>query len=103
MTDNEAIEILREKYMDIEYYFAEHDFYRNHSDPELQEAIDTAIKALKNRIPRKPKLVEDKMWTCPACGNNLLHKWIKYQKELMPKSEGFPHCISCGQAIDWDG
>lgn len=47
MTENEAIEILREKYMDIEYHFAEHDCYMEEYDTEFQEAIETATKALK--------------------------------------------------------
>lgn len=47
MTENEAIEIFREKYMDIEYHFAEHDCYMEEYDTEFQEAIETATKALK--------------------------------------------------------
>ena len=62
---------------------------------------ELAIKALEKQIPKKPDCIEDKMWCCPVCDNNLLHKWIKYPTRLMPKSEGLPHCMSCGQAIDW--
>lgn len=47
MTENEAIYILGEKYTEIEYYFAEHDCYMGEFDAELQEAINIAIKALK--------------------------------------------------------
>ena len=84
------------------------------------EAIDVAINVLEEieqykalgtveelrfakekQIPKKPDCIEDKMWCCPVCDNNLLHKWIKYPTRLMPKSEGLPHCMSCGQAIDW--
>lgn len=64
-------------------------------------AKEMSIKALEKQIPKKPDCIEDKMWCCPVCDNNLLHKWIKYPTRLMPKSEGFPHCMSCGQAIDW--
>lgn len=46
MTENEAIEGLSEKYMDIEYYFAEHDCYIGDYGAEFQEAIKAAIKAL---------------------------------------------------------
>ena len=60
-----------------------------------------SIIALEKQIPKKPDCIEDKMWCCPVCDNNLLHKWIKYPTRLMPKSEGLPHCMSCGQAIDW--
>lgn len=64
-------------------------------------ALEMAINALEKQIPKKPYCAEDKMWCCPICDNNLLHKWIKYPTKLMPKSEGLPHCMSCGQAIDW--
>ena len=60
-----------------------------------------AIKALEKQIAKKPDCIEDKMWCCPVCDNNLLPKWIKYPTKLMPKTEGLPHCMSCGQAIDW--
>ena len=65
------------------------------------KSLVVAINALEKQIPKKPDCIEDKMWCCPVCNNNLLHKWIKYPTRLMPKSEGFPHCMSCGQAIDW--
>lgn len=68
---------------------------------ELEFDFDRAIKALEKQIPKKPYCVEDKMWCCPVCDNNLLHKRIKYPTRLMPKSQGFSHCTSCGQAIDW--
>lgn len=70
-------------------------------DGKPYEDMEMAIQALEKQIPKKPKLIEDKMWTCPVCNNNLLNKWIKYPTELMPKSKGFPRCMSCGQAIDW--
>lgn len=47
MTENEAIESLSEKYMDMEYYLAEHDCYPKEYDAEFQEAMETAMKALK--------------------------------------------------------
>ena len=64
-------------------------------------AIEMAINALEKQIPKKPDCIEDKMWCCPVCDNHLLHKWVKYPTELMPKTEGLPHCMSCGQRIDW--
>ena len=63
--------------------------------------IEMAINALDKQIPKKPYCIEDKMWCCPVCDNHLLHKWVKYPTELMPKTEGLPHCMSCGQKIDW--
>ena len=63
--------------------------------------MEMLVQALEKQIPKKPDCIEDKIWCCPVCYNNLLHKWIKYPTMLMPKSEGLPHCMSCGQAIDW--
>ena len=65
-------------------------------------AIEMAINALNKQIARKPVCIEDKMWCCPVCDNHLLPKWVKYPTELMPKTEGLPHCMSCGQKIDWN-
>lgn len=64
-------------------------------------AIEMAINALNKQIARKPVCIEDKMWCCPVCDNHLLPKWVKYPTELMPKTEGLPHCMSCGQKIDF--
>lgn len=68
---------------------------------DLNNAYDVAINALEKQIPKKPDCIEDKMWCCPVCYNNLLPKWVEYPHKLMPKTEGLPHCMSCGQAIDW--
>ena len=65
-------------------------------------AIEMAINALEKQIPKKPYCIEDKMWCCPVCDNHLLPKWVKYPTELMPKTEGLPYCMSCGQKIDWN-
>lgn len=66
------------------------------------EAIEIAFKSLEKQIEKKPELIEGKMWTCPCCDNNLMHKWLKYPTELMPLSEGLPYCMACGQKILWD-
>lgn len=92
MTESEAIKILqRDLQIQLE----------NKALPDGIEAIQIAIQALEKQIPKKPDCIEDKMWCCPVCDNNLLHKWIEYPTRLMPKSEGLPHCMSCGQKIDW--
>ena len=75
--------------------------YMQGTTGEHREAIDIAIQALEKQIPKKPDCIEDKMWCCPVCDNHLLPKWVKYPTKLMPKTEGLPHCMSCGQAIDW--
>ena len=64
-------------------------------------AFQIAINALEKQIARKPDCIEDKMWCCPVCYNNLLPKWVEYPNKLMPKTAGLPHCMSCGQKIDW--
>ena len=68
---------------------------------EMAEFEAIAIEALERQIPKEPIDLEDKMWVCPVCYNDLLHKWEKYPTKLMPKSNGLPYCLSCGQAIDW--
>lgn len=64
--------------------------------------LEMAINALEKQIPKKPDCIEDKMWCCPVCDNHLLPKWVKYPTELMPKTEGLPYCMSCGQKIDYN-
>lgn len=64
------------------------------------EAVTMAIAALEKQILYKPKVYEDKYYSC-KCGNPLMMKWKNYPSVLMPKSEGLPFCLGCGQAIDW--
>ena len=70
-------------------------------EPLSTMATEMSIKALEKQIAMKPDCIEDKMWCCPVCDNHLLPKWVKYPTELMPKTEGLPYCMSCGQKIDW--
>lgn len=72
---------------------------------EIQQyrAIGTIeeLKALKEKnTPYKPQEYEDRYYAC-KCDNILLPKWRKYPTELMPKTEGLPHCMACGQKLDW--
>ena len=83
----------------------EHNVYCNTDNYEMtisKECYKTIINALNKQIARKPVCIENKMWCCPVCDNHLLPKWVKYPTELMPKTEGLPHCMSCGQKIDWN-
>ena len=68
---------------------------------KMKEFAEECKSALEKQIAKKPELIEGKMWTCPCCDNNLMHKRLKYPTELMPLSEGLPYCLSCGQKIDW--
>lgn len=47
MTPEEAIEIIHEKHMDMEFYFAEHDRYPKYYDFEFDQAILIAAQSLK--------------------------------------------------------
>ena len=94
MTESEAIKLLKSNrptsgYITLNYL-------------KWNEALKMAINALENQIPKKPYCIEDRMWCCPVCDNHLLPKWVKYPTELMPKTEGLPYCMSCGQKIDWN-
>ena len=83
----------------------EHNVFCNTDNFEMtisKECYKTIINALNKQIARKPVCIENKMWCCPVCDNHLLPKWVKYPTELMPKTEGLPHCMSCGQKIDWN-
>ena len=96
MTEIEAIEELKNSIISYEVQNPS-----NITCDLTTEVLDMAIQALEKQMPKKPDCIEDKMWCCPVCDNHLLHKWIKYPTKLMPKAEGLPHCMSCGQAIDW--
>ena len=83
----------------------EHNVFCNTDNFEMtisKECYKTIINALNKQIARKPVCIEDKMWCCPVCDNYLLPKWVKYPTELMPKTEGLPYCMSCGQKIDYN-
>ena len=94
MTEREAIKLLKinrpeSGYITVNYL-------------KCNEALKMAINALNKQIARKPVCIEDKMWCCPVCDNHLLPKWVKYPTELMPRTEGLPYCMSCGQKIDYN-
>ena len=64
-----------------------------YADPEPY-AIETAISALEQQIPKKPEFYgdsEDGKLLCPSCGEDL---WDI-------KECGFNGCPYCLQAIDW--
>jgi len=71
------------------------------------DCIPTAIlnvcaEALEKQIPRKPEIIEGKMWVCPSCNNNLLWLYEKYPEKKTELNKGLPFCLNCGQAIDWE-
>jgi hypothetical protein len=88
MEIKETIEFLS-RYLDNEHY-----------TNKCNKAHQIAISALEKQIPFKPKEYEDKFYSC-KCGNVLMMKWEKYNTKLIPKSEGLPYCLNCGQRLDW--
>ena len=98
MTESEAIERLNclRLYMQIIDKNSDSKFL-----DEDYEANAMAINALEKQILKKPIEYEDKFYACPICKNVLLHKWKKYNTELMDKSNGLPYCLCCGQKLDW--
>ena len=98
MTENDAIKVIK----DILNECTESEEAVCYVTGVDAPALEMAINALKKQLPKKPDCIEDKMWCCPVCDNHLLPKWVKYPTELMPKTEGLPHCMSCGQKIDWN-
>lgn len=70
---------------------------------EKSLALVVAYHAIDKQIPKKPILIEDKMYCCPnrGCFNNLLFKYERYPDILNPKT-GLRYCLGCGQRIDWE-
>ena len=87
MTESEAIKILqRDLQIQLE----------NKALPDGIEAIQIAIQALENQIPKKPifannMMTKDKFLMCPCC------------KFRFPDSLVFlkTRCWNCGQKLDW--
>ena len=121
MTPEEAIEIIHEKHMDMEFYFAEHDRYPKYYDFEFDQATLIAAQALKEiQQYREIGTVEEcrdaaekqtqkkcaidscpdhTHYKCPSCG----------QIELSIYKHGFPrlgritkYCENCGQALQME-
>ena len=91
MTNKEAIETINIAIAEVEWDYP----------MDYAIAFEMAIDALEKHVPKKPKEYEDKFYACPVCRNVLLHKWKKYNTELIDKSNGLPYCLSCGQKLDW--
>ena len=63
-------------------------------------ALSIAYHCLEKQIPIKPTLIEDKMYMCPKCYNNLMFKWEKYPT-ILNSHIGLNYCLGCGQKLDW--
>ena len=119
MTDQEAIEIIRDKIETCEFYFAEHDRYPEWCEYEFLEALGIAISTLKEiqqyreigtveecreavAKQKAKKCVIDSCpdhthYKCPSCGKIHLSRY----KHGCPSLGRIPRfCEYCGQAID---
>lgn len=67
-----------------------------------KEILKVCVEALEKQIPKKPEIIEGKMWVCPNCNNNLLWLYEEYPEKKTELNKGLPFCLSCGQAIDWE-
>ena len=78
MTPQEATKLIKELYYEEDYCLV----------PELAEALDLAIKALKRQIPQKPLTFDDYQYDyiCPNCG-------LTVEMDF--------DCNECHQVIDW--
>ena len=125
MTEQEAIEIIRDKIETCEFYFAEHDRYPEWCEYEFLEALGIAISTLKEiqqyrkigtveecrearekRIPKKPK---DSLKINPVIDENGAYVDADVTVYLLCPNCGEmigidescdKFCRECGQAID---
>lgn len=72
------------------------------ADGKAYEDMEMAIEAMEKQIPKKPNEYEDKYYACPNCENVLMMKWSKYPTIIMPRVNGLPYCMACGQHILWE-
>ncbi len=116
MTENEAIEELREQIETAESMISFNmDFEPKHDNSVLENKIKTAKMAIsafeeiqqyraigtveecrearERQRGEKPNKDEYNHDCCPNCG------WIVYQEKWGGRY--FPHCENCGKAIDW--
>lgn len=116
MTENEAIEIIRDKIETCEFYFAENDRYPRWCEYEFLESLGAAIsslkeiqqyqeigtvdecrKAVEKQKPKKPKEILRhrggfEMQHCPNCDTD-------YQVDRRYKiKDGY--CPACGKLLD---
>ena len=52
------------------------------------------LSALRKSTREKPRLDELGFVSCPRCGESVVNYW---NKKINP-----PHCMMCGQALDWN-
>lgn len=121
MKEIEALEILKEKYMDMECYFAENDCYPEGYDADRQEAIAEAVKALSEvekyrsigtveecrKTVEKQKAIKptfemnfgdfESRFSC-ECGKKIV---VRHDRGVMDNHDGPNYCSNCGKKWDW--
>lgn len=91
MTENEAIEIIRDKIETCEFYFAEHDRYPEWCEYEFLEALGIAISTLKEMRQYR------EIGTVKECREAVEKQKPKKPKEILRHRGGFEmqHCPNC--------
>lgn len=94
MTENEAIELFKERLTLIKEHYAE-------EAKDYEEALEIGIQALKKQIEKKPirhTVRED--FKCPTCGSTEIRPYDTEYREY-DKGCKFEYCSDCGQKLDW--
>lgn len=114
MTSEEAIEIIHEKHMDMEFYFAEHDRYPKYYDFEFDQATLIAAQALKEiqqyreigTVEECREAAEKQKAKKPLGGADINGNEYMICRECSAIVEDGEwramYCPDCGQAIQWD-
>ena len=92
----------KEALKEIKYQLKEADGYDVIYWDCTASILEICVKSLEKQIPKKPEIIEDKMWVCPSCNNNLLWLYEEYPEKKTELNKGLPFCLNCGQAIDWE-
>lgn len=62
------------------------------------KSLDIAISAIEKQIPKKPKSVEQHLFECPCCKDNL---GVSEDDIFVYEIPTPMYCPNCGQALDW--
>lgn len=97
MKSKEAIKLLSNRYIVVSMHVNKDYCVKNN------DAIDTAIEALKKQVPMKPTVQNEDEYVvnykCPKCGCRFVSK---IDGEFVAGMH-YKYCYICGQRIDWEG
>lgn len=91
MTENEAIELFKERLTLIKEHCAE-------EVKDYEEALEIGIQALEKQISKKPVNYDKHYYKCPCCNEDLE---IDNDMSFVYDEEPPKFCINCGQKLDW--